>query len=303
MRRRRHHVDPPFVRFEISPNIASATERGPVPRFRRPESPLTRDGVDTRAAASPFTTDVLAGRRALVTGGTRGIGLAVARALAGAGADVVVTYAHAEDDARAAATELDPTSSGHVVRRCDVRDAGAVGRLFTELKETGGVDVLVNNAGIARDGHLMLLSDDAWNDVLATNLTGPFLCIRPALRAMIAKRYGRIINVISPAGLVGKAGAAHYAASKGGLLSLTKSLAREVARFDITVNAICPGIVETPLVEALPAHVREEMVAQIPLGRTGRPEEIADAVVFLASPAASYITGAMLAVDGGLVMA
>jgi 3-oxoacyl-[acyl-carrier protein] reductase len=188
------------------------------------------------------------------------------------------------------------------VRQCDVRDREAVERLFADLKTAGGIDILVNNAAIARDAHLMLLSDDAWNDVLATNLTGPFLCIRPALRAMIAKRYGRIINVISPAGLVGKAGAAAYAASKGGLLSLTKSLAREVARLGITVNAVCPGIVETPLVAALPAHVRDEMIAQIPLARTGRPQEIADAIVFLASPAASYITGAMLAVDGGLVM-
>ena len=183
------------------------------------------------------------------------------------------------------------------------RDANAVGRLFAELKAAGGADILVNNAAVSRDAHLMLLSNEAWNDVLATNLTGPFLCIRPAVRAMIAKHYGRIINVISPAGLVGKAGAAHYAASKGGLLSLTKSLAREVARFGITVNALCPGIVDTPLVAGLPAHVRDAMVAQIPLGRTGRPEEIADAVVFLASPAASYITGATLAVDGGLVMA
>ncbi len=259
--------------------------------------------ADSRPSPAPFARDALAGNRALVTGGTRGIGRAIALALARAGAEVVVTYAHTEADAAEARAELATSGSTDPVRRCDVRDRDAVGRLFAELKQAGGTDILVNNAAVSRDGHLMLLSDEAWNDVLATNLTGPFLCIRPALRTMIAKRYGRIINVISPAGLVGKAGAAHYAASKGGLLSLTKSLAREVARFGITVNAICPGIVDTPLVSGLPAHVRDEMVAQIPLGRTGRPEEIADAVVFLASPAASYITGATLAVDGGLVMA
>ena len=184
-----------------------------------------------------------------------------------------------------------------------MRDADAVAALFADLKADGSPDLLVNNAAIARDAHLMLLSDEAWNDVLATNLTGPFLCTRRALRGMIAKHYGRIVNVISPAGLVGKAGAANYAASKGGLLSMTRSLAREVARFGITVNAVCPGMVATPMVDALPPHVRDEMVGLVPFGRTGRTEEVADAVVFLTSAAASYITGAMLAVDGGLVMA
>ncbi|MBI3766896.1 MAG: 3-oxoacyl-ACP reductase FabG [Deltaproteobacteria bacterium] len=261
--------------------------------------PPASDAVVTRV----FSAHALAGRRALVTGGTRGIGRAIALALAGAGATVTVTWATREADADAAARAFAERGGDHAVRRCDVRDADAVAALFTELKERGGTDVLVNNAAIARDAHLMMLSDDAWQDVLATNLTGAFLCVRRALRGMIASRWGRIVNVISPAGLVGKAGAANYAASKGGLLSMTRSLAREVARFGITVNAVCPGIVETPMLDALPAHVREEMTAQIPLGRSGRPEEIADAVLFLTSPAASYITGAMLAVDGGLVMA
>ena len=254
-------------------------------------------------AAPVFSAHALAGRRALVTGGTRGIGRAIALALAGAGAAVTVTWATHAADADDATRAFAPLGGGHTVRRCDVRDSDAVTALFSALKSEGGIDVLVNNAAVARDAHLMLLSDDAWHDVLATNLTGPFLCVRRALRGMIAKRWGRIVNVISPAGLVGKAGASNYAASKGGLLSMTRSLAREVARFGITVNAICPGIVETPMLEALPAHVREAMVAQIPLGRTGRPAEIADAVLFLSSEAASYITGAMLAVDGGLVMA
>jgi 3-oxoacyl-[acyl-carrier protein] reductase len=249
-----------------------------------------------------FTADALAGRRALVTGGTRGIGRAIAIALARAGAAVTVTYAHSDADAADARHELGACGAPDAVRQCDVRDSSAVVTLFAALKPAGGIDILVNNAAIARDAHLMLLSDEAWQDVLATNLTGPFLCMRPALRGMIAKRFGRIINVISPAGVAGKAGAANYAASKGGLLSMTKSLAREVASFGITVNALCPGVVETPLVAALPPQVRAAMVAEIPVGRTGRPEEIAAAAVFLASPAACYITGATLAVDGGLVM-
>jgi 3-oxoacyl-[acyl-carrier protein] reductase len=250
-----------------------------------------------------FTADALAAQRALVTGGTRGIGRAIALALARAGAAVTVTYAHSDADAADARRELAACGATHAVRQCDVRDSSAVAALFVALKPAGGIDILVNNAAIARDGHLMLLSDEAWQDVLATNLTGPFLCIRPALRGMIAKRFGRIINVISPAGVAGKAGAANYAASKGGLLSMSKSLAREVASFGITVNALCPGVVDTPLVAALPPHVQAAMVADIPAGRIGRPQEIAAAAVFLASPAASYITGATLAVDGGLVMA
>lgn len=256
-----------------------------------------------RTAARVFTPDALAGLRALVTGGTRGIGHAIAVALAGAGATVTVTWASNERDAATAAETLAACGGAHAVRRCDVRDPAAVAGLFTELKTGGGVDVLVNNAAITRNAHLMMLSDEAWQDVLTTNLTGPFLCVRAALRGMIAKRFGRVVNVISPAGLVGKAGAANYAASKGGLLSMTRSLAREVARFGITVNAVCPGIVETPMLETLPAHVRTEMLGQIPVGRPGTPDEIAHAVVFLSSAAASYITGAVLAVDGGLVMA
>lgn len=254
------------------------------------------------APTDPFVSPTaLAGRRALVTGGTRGIGRAIALALAGAGAEVTVTWAHAADDAARTAETLRGFGAGHRVERCDVASAAEVRALFAGRTGALAVDVLVNNAAVTHDGHLMMLSDDAWNGVLATNLTGAFLCIRPALRAMIARGFGRIINVVSPAGLLGKAGAANYAASKGGLVALTRSLAAEVAGFGITVNALCPGVIDTAMTAGVAAGAREAMAARIPAGRLGRPEEVASAALFLALPHAAYVTGATLAVDGGLV--
>ncbi len=166
-----------------------------------------------------------------------------------------------------------------------------------------GVDIVINNAAVTHDGFVMLMNPDAWDHVIAVNLRGAFLCARQALRPMIKRRWGRIVNVISPAALLGKDGAANYAAAKGGVLSFTKSLAREVGRFGITVNAVCPGLVETRLIASLPPGERERHQGEIALGRFGGPDEIAQAIRFLVSPAASYVSGATLVVDGGLTMA
>jgi 3-oxoacyl-[acyl-carrier protein] reductase len=248
----------------------------------------------------------LAGRRALVTGGSRGIGRAVAEALAQAGAAVAFNYSQVEDEPEAAETLALLRASGvraHAVR-ADVSDAEAVRACFASVTDAlgGPPDVLVNNAAVTHDGLLMLLSEEAWSRVLAVNLTGAYLCCRAALRGMISGRFGRIVNVVSPAAFFGKEGASSYAAAKGGLVALTKSLAREVARYRITVNAVSPGFVETQLIGALEVEARRELERQIPLGRLADPVEVAAAIVFLASPGAAYMTGTTVHVDGGLTM-
>lgn len=252
------------------------------------------------ALSDPLRLD---GRRALVTGASRGIGRATAEALAAAGAAVAINYARSRDEAEATAAALRAAGAEVEVIQADVADAAQVEAMFAQLKARwDGVDIVVNNAAVARDGLVMLMSPETWDDVLAVNLRGAFLCARQALRPMIKRRWGRIVNVVSPAALLGQEGAANYAAAKGGLLSFTKSLAREVGRYGITVNAVCPGLVDTTLIADMPEALRERHRGQIPLGRFGAAAEVAQAIRFLASPAAAYVSGATLAVDGGLTM-
>jgi 3-oxoacyl-[acyl-carrier protein] reductase len=251
-------------------------------------------------SGDPFRLD---GKRALVTGGSRGIGRAVAESLAAAGAALALNYSRSEEEAQAAADGIRAGGGEVEVIRADVADGAAVAAMFARLGELwGGVDIVVNNAGATRDGFVMLMSDESWDDVMAVNLRGAFLCARHALRPMIRRRWGRIVNVVSPAALVGKEGAANYAASKGGLLSFTRSLAREVGRYDVTVNAVCPGFVDTRMIAGMPAEERARFEKQIALGRFGTPAEVAHAVRFLCSPAAGYVSGATISVDGGMVM-
>jgi 3-oxoacyl-[acyl-carrier protein] reductase len=247
-----------------------------------------------------------AGRRVLVTGGSRGIGAATALAFAEAGARVGFNYAREEDAEEAAATLAALRRAGVTAHaaRADVSDADAVTRMVDEMRAAlgGPAEVLVNNAAVTHDGLLMMLPEAAWDRVLAVNLKGAYLCARAVLRGMIAARGGRIVNVVSPAAFFGKEGASNYAAAKGGLVALTKSLAREVARFGITVNAVSPGFVATQLVSDMSEVARKDVERQVPLGRFGSPEEIAAAVLFLASDGAGYLTGTTLHVDGGLTM-
>jgi 3-oxoacyl-[acyl-carrier protein] reductase len=242
----------------------------------------------------------LAGRVAVVTGGNRGIGRSIAQALAEAGARLAVV-ARAPDRAEAVASEL--PGEGHRGYGCDVSDTGAVDALVKQVEaDLGSLDVLVNNAGVTGDNLLMRLSDAEWDRVLATNLKGSFNTIRAASRGMMRRRDGRIINITSVVGLTGNKGQANYAASKAGLIGLTKSVAKELASRNILCNAVAPGFIETEMTAELGEATREGLLGQIALGRLGRGEEVASVVRFLAGPGAAYITGQVIVVDGGMVI-
>jgi 3-oxoacyl-[acyl-carrier protein] reductase len=243
----------------------------------------------------------LDGRVAVVTGGSRGIGRAIARDLAAAGARVAVCYRQRETDAQALVDELGGLPAA-LAMRCDVANEEDVKAFMAHVAEVlGPVDVLVNNAGIARDGVLVFMDNARWNDVLATNLGGPFLCTRAVVRGMMVRRWGRIINVASASADAALPGQANYAASKAGLVGLTRALARELAPHGVLVNAVAPGLIETEMLEGLKPAVRERLLQGVALQRAGQPEEVARVVTFLASDAASYITGQTIAIDGGLV--
>jgi 3-oxoacyl-[acyl-carrier protein] reductase len=244
----------------------------------------------------------LAGKVALVTGASRGIGSVIAGRLAEAGAVVVLG---ARDAARLAEGVAAITASGGRAEAVtlDVSAKASVEAAIAGLLDKHGrLDVLVNNAGITRDNLLLRMKPDEWNDVLATNLTGAFLCTQAALKPMLKQRSGRIVSVTSVVGLTGNAGQANYAASKAGLLGFTKSVAREVASRGITVNAVAPGFIETDMTAAMTDKAREAVVSAIPMGRVGQARDVAAAVAFLASEDAAYVTGQVLAVDGGFHM-
>lgn len=238
---------------------------------------------------------------ALVTGGSRGIGRAISLALAEQGAKVAVNYVTNRDAADEVVQQI---GEGRAVAiQCDVAQAGDAKRLVKETIEAfGSLQILVNNAGLTQDDLLLRMSEEAWDRVMAVDLRGAYLTTKVALRPMIRQRWGRIVNVASVAGLVGNAGQANYAAAKAGLIALTKSVAKEVASRNITANAIAPGLVETELTADLTDEQQQAVLQMTPLGRAATPEEIAPAVAFLASEEAGYITGAVLTIDGGLVM-
>ena len=246
---------------------------------------------------------MLAGKVALVTGASRGIGKAIACKLAREGAKVIINYNGSKEKAEAVKSEIEAAGGQAEVYQCDVSDYTACETFIqTVIKEEGSPDILVNNAGITKDGLLMKMSEEDFDKVLDTNLKGAFNTIRFASRQMLRQKGGRIINMSSVVGVSGNAGQANYAASKAGVIGLTKAAARELASRGITVNAIAPGFIETDMTDVLSDKVKEASEAQIPLGHFGKPEDVAAAAAFLASEEARYITGQVLHVDGGMVM-
>jgi len=239
---------------------------------------------------------------AIVTGGGQGIGRAIALDLAEAGIDVVIADINLEA-AEAAAAEAAAAGCVSLAFELNVADADNVEAMVSKVTEKyGRIDYLINNAGITRDSLMMRMGDDAWQSVIDINLTGTYLCAKAVIRVMMKQRDGRIVNISSVVGAMGNAGQTNYAASKAGVIGFTKSLAREVAARGITVNAVAPGFIQTAMTDALPDKAREELVNLIPNGRLGTPEDVAAAVRFLVSEDASYITGQVLHVNGGMYM-
>ena len=246
---------------------------------------------------------MLKGKIAVVTGASRGIGRAIAVKLAAEGAVVIINYNRSKDEAEKVKEQIEASGGQVKLIQCNVASFESCEKMFEEvMKEFGRIDILVNNAGITKDGLLMKMSEDDFDAVVDTNLKGAVHCIRFVSRAMIRQRSGRIINISSVSGVLGNAGQANYAASKAGVIGLTKSAARELAGRKITVNAVAPGFIRTEMTAVLSEKVKEKAVLQIPMERFGEAEDVAQAVAFLASEQAGYITGQVLCVDGGMAM-
>ena len=246
---------------------------------------------------------LLEGKVALVTGGSRGIGRAIALKLAGEGAAVAINYAGNAKAAEEVKVSIEAAGGKAMVVQADVSSAEAVDAMVEAVvNELGGIDILVNNAGITRDGLLMRMKEADWDAVINTNLKGVFYCTKAVSKLMMKKRSGRIVNMASVVGLTGNAGQANYAAAKSGVIGFSKSMAKELASRGITVNMVAPGYIETDMTAVLSDKVREAMISTVPLARAGQAEDVAGAVLFLVSDMASYITGQVINVDGGMVM-
>ncbi len=244
----------------------------------------------------------LAGKNALVTGGSRGIGRAICLRLSEMGAHVAINYTSNKEAAESVKKEIEANGGSATLLPFDVSNKEDVkGAISGFIKDVGPIEVLVNNAGITRDGLLLRMKEEDWDKVLSINLKGAFNCIQACAMNMMKCKWGRIINIGSVVGTIGNIGQANYAASKAGLEGLTKTVAKEMASRGITVNLVAPGFIETDMTAGLPDEIKERLLGEIPLGRMGSPKEVAEAVAFLASPAASYITGHTLHVNGGLI--
>ena len=244
---------------------------------------------------------MLTNKTALVTGASRGIGAAIAKSLAKEGAFVIINYNGSKERANAVAAEITADGGKAAVYGCNVSDYSACEKMAKDIMETyGHLDILVNNAGITKDGLIMKMKEEDFDSVLNVNLKGTFNTIRHSARQMLKQRSGKIINISSVSGILGNVGQANYAASKAGVIGLTKTMARELGSRGITVNAIAPGFVDTEMTEVLSEEIRENACKQIILGRFGKPEDIANTAVFLASDKADYITGQVISVDGGM---
>lgn len=246
---------------------------------------------------------LLDGKAALVTGASRGIGRAIALRLASEGAKIAINFAGNQKAAEEVKSEIEANGGEAILVQANVADPAAVEAMFAKVVEAfGTVDILVNNAGITRDGLLLRMKDEDFEAVIDTNLKGVFYCTKAAAKLMMKKRSGRIVNMSSVVGLIGNAGQTNYAASKAGVLGFSKSAAKELAARGITVNMVAPGFIDTDMTAVLADKVKEAMVKEIPLRRMGRPEDVANAVLFLVSDCSSYITGQVINVDGGMVM-